>query len=472
MAPYEETKGVPKLTANNYSEWARRMRAVFRARKLWKFLYLHDPANTPSTTRRTARTTENQVPEDLPGPATPAAVVPTLPTPSYDQNTDIAELIDATLSTDIRQGIGRTTLDDGVRLWQLLEKKYSESGLRYYIKLARQLNALQWPVSENGDEYVGKRRQIQEEMLYTGIVPTPDLYDIVDLMEKLPPVRYGTILAILNAQDLATLTYDLAIKLVTDEEKRWRLEAERSSDSQSLALYANPNRGSNRSSNRDHRNRGLSQNQNQNRQNTRAENATPPHLRNPENRPQNRSNSRERQSSRFQRICEYCDRIGHSEERCWKKYPELQLKRPQERQRERRTKHKSEHHQERQNYHYTQDEDAPSTCSTFQADSRIRTDRAESLKNLAFTYDSYSTYLTQETEAQTRFHNSWIIDTGASNHLTFERELLYNYVKFPEPRRCGGISSSFYIEGQGSIDLKVIGDSTRTITLRTVDYSP
>ena len=47
-------------------------------------------------------------------------------------------------------------------------------------------------------------------------------------MEKLPPVRYGTILAILNAQDPATLTYNLAIKLVTDEEKRWRLEAERS----------------------------------------------------------------------------------------------------------------------------------------------------------------------------------------------------------------------------------------------------
>ena len=237
MAPYEETKGVPKLTANNYSEWARRMRAVFRAKKLWKFLYLHDPSNTPSTTdapsttRRTTRATENQAPEDLPGPSTAtiaASPTPTLPTPSYDENTDIAELIDVTLSTDIRQGIGRTTLDDGVRLWQLLEKKYSESGLRYYIKLARQLNALQWPVSENGDEYVGKRRQIQEEMLYTGIVPTPDLYDIVDLMEKLPPVRYGTILAILNAQDPATLTYDLAIKLVTDEEKRWRLEAERS----------------------------------------------------------------------------------------------------------------------------------------------------------------------------------------------------------------------------------------------------
>jgi len=102
MAPYEETKGVLKLTANNYSEWARRMRAVFRARKLWKFLFPHDLAKTLSTTRSTARTTENQAPEDLPGPATPAAVMPTLPTPSYDQNIEIAELIDATLSTDIR----------------------------------------------------------------------------------------------------------------------------------------------------------------------------------------------------------------------------------------------------------------------------------------------------------------------------------------------------------------------------------
>ena len=56
MAPYEEMKGVPKLSVNNYGEWTRRMRAVFRAKKLWKFLYLYDPANTtttPATTRRT-----------------------------------------------------------------------------------------------------------------------------------------------------------------------------------------------------------------------------------------------------------------------------------------------------------------------------------------------------------------------------------------------------------------------------------
>src|SRR3981081_432866 len=84
MAPYEETKGVPKLTANNYSEWARRMSAVFRAKKLWQFLYLHDPASTMSTTRRTTRITENQGPEELPGPATTAVPpTPTLPTPSY-----------------------------------------------------------------------------------------------------------------------------------------------------------------------------------------------------------------------------------------------------------------------------------------------------------------------------------------------------------------------------------------------------
>ena len=120
MAPYEETKGVPKLSVNNYSEWARRMRAVFRAKKLWKFLYLYDPANTtttPATTRRTTRSTENQASEDFTGPVPQA--IPTssvLPTPSYDENTDIAEFIDATLTVETRQGIGRTTLDDGVKL--------------------------------------------------------------------------------------------------------------------------------------------------------------------------------------------------------------------------------------------------------------------------------------------------------------------------------------------------------------------
>ena len=405
MAPYEETKGVPKLSVNNYSEWARRMRAVFRAKKLWKFLYLYDPANTtttPATTRRTTRSTENQAPEDFTGPVTQAIhTSPLLPTPNYDENTDIAELIDATLTVETRQGIGRTTLDDGVKLWNLLESKYSESGLRYYIKLARQLNNLQWPASENGDEYVGKRRQIQEEMAYTGIIPTPDLHDIVDLMEKLPPVRYSTILAILNAQDPATLTYELAIKLVTDEEKRWRLEAERSSDPENLALYANPN-----------------QSRNQNQGNSHTEN------------------------ERLQK-CEHCGRKNHTIARCWKKYPEQLPKKF------RKFNHTQAHSQ-------AQDQ-AP--------------------ENMAFTYTSQNTYLTHEIGAQVetppRTQDSWIIDTGASNHLTFQRELLYNYKEFPTPQKCGGISSSFHILGMGSIDLQLIGGSTtRNITLQNVHYSP
>jgi len=50
---------------------------------------------------------------------------------TYGQNTDIAELIDASLSTDICQGIEHSTFENGAHLWQLLEKKYSESGLRY-----------------------------------------------------------------------------------------------------------------------------------------------------------------------------------------------------------------------------------------------------------------------------------------------------------------------------------------------------
>lgn len=49
MTSYEETKDVLKLTANNYSEWAPCMRAVFQVRKFWKFLYLHDLANIPRT---------------------------------------------------------------------------------------------------------------------------------------------------------------------------------------------------------------------------------------------------------------------------------------------------------------------------------------------------------------------------------------------------------------------------------------
>jgi hypothetical protein len=69
-------------------------------------------------------------------------------------------------------------------------------------------------------------------------------------------------------------------------------------------------------------------------------------------------------------------------------------------------------------------------------------------------------------------HVSWFVDSGASNHLTFDKSQLEDYVEYPAPKQCGGISSNFFIHGHGTVKLQCLGDKSRTITLSNVNYSP
>jgi len=64
------------------------------------------------------------------------------------------------------------------------------------------------------------------------------------------------------------------------------------------------------------------------------------------------------------------------------------------------------------------------------------------------------------------------VDSGASNHLTFDKSQLQDYVEYLVPKQCGGISSNFFIHGHGTVKLQCLSDKSRTITLLNVNYSP
>ena len=69
-------------------------------------------------------------------------------------------------------------------------------------------------------------------------------------------------------------------------------------------------------------------------------------------------------------------------------------------------------------------------------------------------------------------NHSWVMDTGATTHITGNKALLTDYTQYATPRYGTGPSASFPIEGYGKAVLRCIGDATRTITIQNVKYSP
>ena len=67
---------------------------------------------------------------------------------------------------------------------------------------------------------------------------------------------------------------------------------------------------------------------------------------------------------------------------------------------------------------------------------------------------------------------SWVMNTGATMHITGNKALLMDYIGYATPRYGIGASASFPIEGYGKVVLRCISDAARTITIQNVRYSP
>jgi transposase InsO family protein len=130
-------------------------------------------------------------------------------------------------------------------------------------------------------------------------------------------------------------------------------------------------------------------------------------------------------------VCKHCKKHGHLQDQCYRLHPELMPPSWKER---------SSSHEKGSGMH-------------------------SQTENLAFTFST-------QNPQQDRRHASWFVDSGASNHLTFDKSQLIDYVEYPAPKQCGGISSQFFIYGYGKIRLQCVRDISRTITLSNVNYSP
>lgn len=86
-------------------------------------------------------------------------------------------------------------------------------------------------------------------------------------------------------------------------------------------------------------------------------------------------------------------------------------------------------------------------------------------KDMAFVF-------TIQGDAKQPKERSWFVDSGASTHLTCNKSSLQDYTPYPVPRIGVGPTSTFLIEGYGTIVLQCVGDNKRNITVRNVKYAP
>jgi len=173
----------PKLTKKNYGEWCMHMRILFRARKLWQFL-------------------DDDVEEDE----------EPIGKPTRTQLMDIADLIYPLLSTEIRLLLASDSFKDGVALWKSIKTALVSTGKREYIKLQRQLRALEYPKSgSRATTFHAAYKKLVDAIEATGVKDSADNRFLLELLDKLPHDEYGTTIQFWHGMDIKYLTSDKAL---------------------------------------------------------------------------------------------------------------------------------------------------------------------------------------------------------------------------------------------------------------------
>jgi len=240
----------PKLTKKNYGEWCMHMRILFRGRGLWKFLQDSD--------------------EDKPIPTT-------------DQSLDIADLIYPLLSTEVRLLLASDNFEDGVALWKTIKTALVSTGKREYIKLQRQLRALEYPKSgSRATTFHAAYKKLVDAIEATGVKDSADNRFLLELLDKLPHDEYGTTIQIWHSMDIETLTSDKALQMLIEEEKRQEQDRHRAPDSDQAYILKTA----------------------------------------PENSDSTKDKDKDKKKT-SKKTCSRCKGKGHVEKHCWHSHPEL-----------------------------------------------------------------------------------------------------------------------------------------------------
>jgi hypothetical protein len=343
---------------------------------------------------------------------------------NYIENEDMQALseIRFTLANpQMRMIISCRTAHDA---WAKLKRKYQHSSESDKIFLRNQFLSMKAKDNERMADFIQRVDEMAECLAALTGEDTPDKEKSLILTRRVH-ISYRSIIVALQESDRLDDYDHVCSSLINEESIRNKLASEGNSYEEG-AFYTN-HRGKN---NRGRGGRG-SNNNNRGQGN------------------QNRNTNNNRQTSnRFDGNCNFCGIYGHKEADCRKKQNSNNNSNNNNNNRG-NNYHRGnyrgnrQHHQANYSGHQNQNQDQQ---------------QQQQSSNFLFTAISLAATSSSEKDA-------WILDSGATQHMTSNRNAFITYEKFTTPSRIElGNNSVIYAEGKGSIRLQLFNNTTATLT--------
>jgi hypothetical protein len=240
-----------KLTPETYGIWSIKMRVLLQGAGLWPYVV----AKTESVAKD--GTAEQQ---------------------------KAGTIIATALGDEVISRLAFEDFEDGRVLWKTLADTFRKTGRREFIALHRQKSKMRFdPDEEDLEIFLSRYKKIKSDIRATGVKETEYLMDIIFLMATMPE-RFATTVQIWDTMKDNELTFDLATRMLRNENLRQKQEAEfrgETGKKDNVALTANGDKKAWK------------------------------------NRKKN-----DNTDEKFEGECNHCGTKGHKEKDCWKKHPE------------------------------------------------------------------------------------------------------------------------------------------------------
>src|SRR3954469_16406153 len=343
----------------------------------------------------------------------------------YDTNEDAQALaeIQFTLSTaQTKLTLKSTTAHD---TWKRLKVKHMHTSESNLMFLKNQFTGLKMNNKETMSEYIVRIDEMAEQISSLSEEEVKDEDKVVIFTRGLPESYRHVVVAIQQAGKITDYSH-VTNSLINEESAQNETNG---NNKQENAFYTN--RGKNRFNRGNRGYRG------------------------------NRGNHNTNQTERFEGHCRFCNIYGHKESDCRKK--QNQRGNPNNRFNARRGNQSYANYGQHSTYENEASYEQPNQL--FVADVNI-----SAINVSAVDVSAESAYMMNDSKDQ------WLLDSGASNHMTAHRDLFTTYETFND--RCVevnlGNDSKIYALGQGSINMTLDTGNNKTIngTLTNVLHVP
>ena len=330
-------------------------------------------------------------------------------------------LIALSVETSLQIHIVATT--DPKEAWEILKDHFSFVSITQIVRLNRKFYAASMRESDDMKEHITLMTSLAQQLRELGEVIDSQKFATV-FMGSLPP-SYDTYITSLNARKAADLDWETIRGSLQEEYmKRKEKNANTNLNNEALFMGGGPGTRNNRQHNHQH------YHQQRNNNNNRYDNFSGNSSRNNNNNGHGRSGNQqvfERQNTgNNSKNCFRCGGLGHISRNCGT-MPSNQIRGANNR------------------GHQPINPEQGNLMDSFRNFS-IHDDVALIASNVA------------------TIHGDWFIDSGATSHMTYERDAFIDYEPYDEPRGVAmGDNVMIFAEGNGTVNLQIHKDESDEI---------